>query len=89
MLGGPDRTTLFVCTADASDPAETEPMRGAIEVCEVDGAGRRPALTQSVKKPGWVPSTISSSRRCVALACASSERTKNRLVRTASTTRAA
>ncbi len=41
MLGGPDRTTLFVCTADASNPAETESMRGAIEVCEVDvpGAG--------------------------------------------------
>jgi sugar lactone lactonase YvrE len=41
MLGGRDRTTLFVCTADASDPAETGPMRGAIEVCEVavPGAG--------------------------------------------------
>lgn len=41
MLGGPQRTTLFVCTADASDPAETGPMRGAIEVCEVTvpGAG--------------------------------------------------
>jgi sugar lactone lactonase YvrE len=42
MLGGADRTTLFVCTADASDPAATGPMRGAIEVCEVTvpGAGR-------------------------------------------------
>ncbi len=41
MLGGPDRTTLFVCTADASNPAETGAMRGAIEVCpvEVPGAG--------------------------------------------------
>jgi Gluconolactonase len=39
MLGGPQRTTLFVCTADASNPAETGPMRGAIEVCEVDVSG--------------------------------------------------
>lgn len=41
MLGGPDRTTLFVCTADHSDPAKTGDRRGAIEVCEVDvpGAG--------------------------------------------------
>ncbi len=41
MLGGPDRTTLFVCTADASNPAETGGRRGAIEVCpvEVPGAG--------------------------------------------------
>jgi sugar lactone lactonase YvrE len=41
MLGGADRTTLFVCTADASNPAETRVMRGAIEVCpvEVPGAG--------------------------------------------------
>jgi sugar lactone lactonase YvrE len=41
MLGGADRTTLFVCTADASNPAQTGPMRGAIEVCEVTvpGAG--------------------------------------------------
>jgi sugar lactone lactonase YvrE len=41
MLGGPDRTTLFVCTADASDPAATGGMRGAIEVCQVSvpGAG--------------------------------------------------
>jgi sugar lactone lactonase YvrE len=41
MLGGEARTTLFVCTADTSNPAETESMRGAIEVCAVDvpGAG--------------------------------------------------
>jgi sugar lactone lactonase YvrE len=41
MLGGADRTTLLVCTADASNPAETGSMRGAIEVCEVTvpGAG--------------------------------------------------
>ena len=41
MLGGPGRTTLFVCSADASNPAETDSMRGAIEVCEVavPGAG--------------------------------------------------
>lgn len=41
MLGGEDRRTLFVCTADASNPAETGDRRGAIEVCavEVPGAG--------------------------------------------------
>ena len=41
MLGGPDRRTLFVCAADASDPTATGDMRGAIEVCtvEVPGAG--------------------------------------------------
>jgi sugar lactone lactonase YvrE len=41
MLGGPDRTTLLICTADHSDPAKTGDRRGAIEVCEVDvpGAG--------------------------------------------------
>jgi sugar lactone lactonase YvrE len=41
MLGGRERTTLFVCTADASNPAETRSMRGAIETCRVDvpGAG--------------------------------------------------
>ncbi len=41
MLGGPDRTSLFVCTADDSNPAETGGMRGAIEVCDVEvpGAG--------------------------------------------------
>jgi sugar lactone lactonase YvrE len=42
MLGGPDRRTLLVCVADASNPDETGNRRGAIEVCEVDvpGAGR-------------------------------------------------
>jgi YD repeat-containing protein len=39
MLGGTDRTTLFVCTADASDPAATGARRGAIAVCEVDVPG--------------------------------------------------
>jgi len=41
MLGGADRRTLFVCTADASDPAQTDTMRGAIETVrvEVPGAG--------------------------------------------------
>jgi sugar lactone lactonase YvrE len=41
MLGGPHRTTLYVCTADSSNPAETKSMRGAVEVCEVTvpGAG--------------------------------------------------
>lgn len=41
MLGGDDRRTLFVCTADSSHPSETATMRGAIEVCDVDvpGAG--------------------------------------------------
>lgn len=42
MLGGPERTTLYVCTADASNPAETGGLRGAIEICDVTvpGAGR-------------------------------------------------
>jgi sugar lactone lactonase YvrE len=35
MLGGASGTTLFVCAADASDPAQTGERRGAIEVCEV------------------------------------------------------
>ncbi|HEY3722342.1 MAG TPA: SMP-30/gluconolactonase/LRE family protein [Acidimicrobiia bacterium] len=41
MLGGVDRTTLFVCAADTNDPAHTDERRGAIEMCEVDvpGAG--------------------------------------------------
>lgn len=41
MLGGPDRTSLYVCTADDSNPAATGGMRGAIEVCDVEvpGAG--------------------------------------------------
>ncbi|MFM7060268.1 MAG: SMP-30/gluconolactonase/LRE family protein [Actinomycetes bacterium] len=42
MLGGADRRTLFVCTADDSDPAATVSGRGAIETVrvEVPGAGR-------------------------------------------------
>lgn len=42
MLGGADRRKLYVCAADGSDPAGTDVMRGAIEVCAVDvpGAGR-------------------------------------------------
>jgi sugar lactone lactonase YvrE len=42
MLGGEDRRTLFVCTADAMNPDETpEMMSGAIEMVQVDvrGAG--------------------------------------------------
>ncbi len=41
MLGGADRRTLFVCAADASDPAATSVRRAAIETCEVEipGAG--------------------------------------------------
>ncbi len=41
MLGGDDGRTLFVCAADASDPAATGNRRGAIETCRVDvpGAG--------------------------------------------------
>jgi sugar lactone lactonase YvrE len=41
MLGGDDRRSLYVCTADSSDPAETGTRRGAIEVCRVavPGAG--------------------------------------------------
>ncbi len=35
MLGGASGTTLFVCAADASDPAQTGDRRGAIETCEV------------------------------------------------------
>lgn len=42
MLGGADRRSLFICTADSSRPADTEVRRGAVEVCrvEVPGAGR-------------------------------------------------
>jgi sugar lactone lactonase YvrE len=42
MLGGADGTTLFVCAADASDPAETGDRRGALEVSlvHVPHAGR-------------------------------------------------
>ncbi len=41
MLGGPDRRTLFICTAADSDPAKTGDCRGRIEIVEVDipGAG--------------------------------------------------
>jgi sugar lactone lactonase YvrE len=41
MLGGADGRTLFVCVADASDPAATGDRRGAIETCAVEfpGAG--------------------------------------------------
>lgn len=41
MLGGPDRRTLFVCTAKALDPAETGARQGRIEAIEVEvpGAG--------------------------------------------------
>ena len=41
MLGGPDRRTLFICTAPDSDPAKTGDRRGRIEMVEVDvpGAG--------------------------------------------------
>ncbi len=41
MLGGADRRTLFICAADASDPAQTGGRRGAIETfpVAVPGAG--------------------------------------------------
>lgn len=41
MLGGPERRTLFICTAAASDPKETESRTGRIERVEVNvpGAG--------------------------------------------------
>jgi sugar lactone lactonase YvrE len=41
MLGGPARTTLYICTAASSDPAETDARTGRIETVEVDvpGAG--------------------------------------------------
>lgn len=41
MLGGADGRVLFICAADASDPAATGDRRGAIEVSTVDvpGAG--------------------------------------------------
>ena len=41
MLGGADRRTLFICTADASDPALTGSSRSAIETIDVGipGAG--------------------------------------------------
>ncbi len=41
MLGGPERRTLFLCTAAESDPAKTGDRRGRIECVEVEvpGAG--------------------------------------------------
>ena len=41
MLGGPDRRTLFICTAATSDPNESASRTGRIETVEVDvpGAG--------------------------------------------------
>lgn len=41
MLGGPERRTLFICTAPDSNPAKTGDCRGRIEIVEVDvpGAG--------------------------------------------------
>ena len=39
MLGGPERRTLFICTAPDSDPKKTTDCRGRIEIVEVDVAG--------------------------------------------------
>lgn len=39
MLGGPDRRTLFICTAADSDPAKTGDRRGRIETVSVEVAG--------------------------------------------------
>jgi len=41
MLGGPERRTLFICTAADSDPAKTDSRSGRIESVEVEvpGAG--------------------------------------------------
>jgi sugar lactone lactonase YvrE len=39
MLGGPDRKTLFLCTAEGHDPAKTGTNRGRIEAVEVDVPG--------------------------------------------------
>lgn len=41
MLGGPDRRTLFICTAPDSNPEKTGDRRGRIEIVDVDvpGAG--------------------------------------------------
>ena len=41
MLGGPERRTLFICTAASSDPSRTHDRTGRIERVEVDvpGAG--------------------------------------------------
>jgi sugar lactone lactonase YvrE len=42
MLGGADRKTLFLCTAEEHDPAKTDTRRGRIEAVQVGvpGAGR-------------------------------------------------
>jgi sugar lactone lactonase YvrE len=39
MLGGPDRRTLFICTAAESDPAKTTDCLGRIELVPVEIAG--------------------------------------------------
>jgi sugar lactone lactonase YvrE len=41
MLGGPERRTLFVCTAGSTDPKQTHDRRGRILALPVDvpGAG--------------------------------------------------
>ena len=39
MLGGPERRTLFLCTAAESNPAHTEIRKGRIEYVEVDTPG--------------------------------------------------
>lgn len=40
MLGGPERRTLFICTANDSDPDKTREQRsGRIEIVDVDVAG--------------------------------------------------
>ena len=39
MLGGPERRTLFICTAASSEPNQTAVRRGRIEWVEVPGAG--------------------------------------------------
>ena len=41
MLGGPERRTLFVCTAASADPGQAAARTGRIERVEVDvpGAG--------------------------------------------------
>ncbi len=39
MLGGPDRRTLFICTAPDSDPAKTGDCGGRIEIVDVEVAG--------------------------------------------------
>ncbi|MDJ0865009.1 MAG: SMP-30/gluconolactonase/LRE family protein [Myxococcota bacterium] len=39
MLGGPERRTLFICTAAESDPAKTTDRQGRIELLEVETPG--------------------------------------------------